>query len=126
MRRVGGVKRDVREDAIFWGTNENQKKREVGTKQGVGARKNDNCKEIKGEKEVRKVDRRKDKVQRKKEKKMKGETVTGYDAGLWRRGRKMGRRHPALRPQGLLGRGQPISLSLINSSRGDCNTAGDC
>lgn len=30
------------------------------------------------------------------------------------------------RPQGLLGRGQPISLSLINSSRGDCNTAGDC
>lgn len=25
-----------------------------------------------------------------------------------------------------MGRGQPISLSLINSSRGDCNTAGDC
>lgn len=36
------------------------------------------------------------------------------------------RRRPARRPQGLLGRGQPISLSLINSSRGDCNTAGDC
>lgn len=40
-------------------------------------------------------------------------------------GRRWGRR-PARRPQGLLGRGQPISLSLINSSRGDCNTAGDC
>lgn len=35
-------------------------------------------------------------------------------------------RHPARHPQGLLGRGQPISLGLINSSRGDCNTAGDC
>lgn len=41
-------------------------------------------------------------------------------------GGEKGRRRPARRPQGLLGRGQPISLSLINSSRGDCNTAGDC
>lgn len=41
-------------------------------------------------------------------------------------GGEKGRRRPARRPEGLLGRGQPISLSLINSSRGDCNTAGDC
>lgn len=41
-------------------------------------------------------------------------------------GGEEGRRRLAQRPQGLLGRGQPISLSLINSSRGDCNTAGDC
>lgn len=122
MTRVGGVKRDVGEDAIFWGRHENQKKRAVGTKQGVGARKKENCKEMKGEKEVRKVDRRKEK----KENKIKGETVTGYDAGLRSRGRKGGRRRPARHPQGLLGHGQPISPSLINNSRGDCNTTGDC
>lgn len=46
------------------------------------------------------------------------------DGGM-KEGREGGRR-PARRPQGLLGRGQPISLSLINSSRGDCNTAGGC
>ena len=47
---------------------------------------------------------------------MNGGIVAGSEGGG-----KEGRR-----PQGLLGRGQPISLSLINSSRGDCNTAGDC
>lgn len=69
------------------------------------------------------MDRRKEKVRRKKEEnKMKGEIVAGSDVGV----EEVGRRHQAQRPQGLLGRGQPISLSLINSSRGDCNTAGDC
>lgn len=68
-----------------------------------------------------------------KAKKIKGgggrDCSEGSGAGVWRRREKGGRRwgrRPARRPQGLLGRGQPISLSLINSSRGDCNTAGDC
>lgn len=41
----------------------------------------------------------------------------------WREGED-GRGRLAQNPQGLLGRKQPISLSLINSSRDDCNTAG--
>lgn len=76
---------------------------------------------MKGEKEVREVDKRKESEEKKQEEnKKKGEIVAGSDAG------EGGGGCPARRPQGLLGRGQPISLSLINSSRGDCNTAGDC
>lgn len=36
------------------------------------------------------VDRRKDKVRRKKENKMKGETVAGSDTEVWRRGERRG------------------------------------
>lgn len=55
---------------------------------------------------------------------MKGEIVagSGLEVGVGGVVVLAAARHP----QGLLGRGQPISLSLINSSRGDCNTAGDC
>lgn len=52
-----GDKRDVREDTIFW-----------GKKLGGGTRIEEEREEMKGEKEVREVDRRKDKVRRKKKK----------------------------------------------------------
>lgn len=47
---------------------------------------------MKGEKEVREVDRRKDWVGRGKkgENKMKGEIVAGSDAGRWREGERRG------------------------------------
>lgn len=52
-----GDKRDVREDTIFW-----------GKKLGGGTRIEEEREEMKGEKEVREVDRRKDKVRREKKK----------------------------------------------------------
>ena len=81
---------------------------------------------VKRKREEMKGDTGKEKVRGENKNKMRGEIVAGSDAGGWRRGGEEGGRRPARRPQGLLGRGQPISLSLINSSRGDCNTAGDC
>lgn len=102
MRKVGGDKRDVREDTIFWG------KIEMGDKDRRG----------KGRDERRKGGQGSEQEERqgeKKAKKMKGETVAGSDAGVWRRGRE-GEEAPSPAPSGVIG-SWTANLSQLNQQQ---------